>query len=318
MVDAALLGTVGGMPMPGRFLSAMLIRYRGRKILTDCGEGTQVSMRMLGWGFKSLDIICVTHGHADHTAGLPGLLTTLGNSGRTEPVTIIGPQGIREIINGLRAIAPYLPYEIKIIEAPKKELNFCLTPGGLAVSEETGEITISALELDHTWPCLGYRFYFHRRPAFDPVKAAGNSVPKELWNRLQSGEAAISYRGRRFEPSLVLGTERPGIKISYITDSRPTKDIPEFIRGSDLFICEGAYGDDINLEKAIAKKHMTFTEAARLAREGSVKELVLTHFSPSVKEPELYLDRASKIFNNTTTGKDRMVRFLTFTEGTKQ
>ncbi|MHC1720745.1 MAG: ribonuclease Z [Clostridiaceae bacterium] len=318
MVDAALLGTVGGMPMPGRFLSAMLIRYKGRKILTDCGEGTQVSMRILGWGFKSLDIICITHGHGDHTVGLPGLLSTLGNSGRTEPITIIGPRGIGEIVNGLRVIAPYLPYEIKIIEAPKKDLNFCLTPAGLAESEETGEFTISALELDHTWPCLGYSFYVHRRPVFDPVKAEENCVPKELWNRLQSGEAPISYRGRYFDPSLVLGPERPGIKISYITDSRPTEEIPEFISGSDVFICEGAYGDDINLEKAIAKKHMTFTEAAKLACEGGVKELILTHFSPSVAEPEVYLDRASMIFNNITIGKDRMLRYLTFTGGTKQ
>jgi len=317
MVEAVLLGTGGGMPMPGRFLSAMLIRYKGRKILTDCGEGTQVSMRMLGWGFKSLDIICITHGHGDHTVGLPGLLTTLGNSGRTEPITIIGPMGIREIVSGLRVIAPYLPYEINIIEGPKEEIHFCLTPEGFAVTEDTGEFAISALELDHTLPCLGYSFCIHRRPAFDPVKAAGNSVPKELWNKLQESEGSILYKGRYFQPSLVLGQERPGIKISYITDTRPTKDIPEFIGGSDLFICEGAYGDDINLEKARANKHMTFTEAARLAREGRVKELILTHFSPSVIEPEAYLDRAAKIFSNTTTAKDRMLRNLTFTGGTK-
>ncbi|MBP1744551.1 MAG: rnz, partial [Firmicutes bacterium] len=117
MVEAALLGTGGGMPMPERNLSALLIRYRGRKILVDCGEGTQVSMRMLGWGFKSLDVICITHGHGDHTVGLPGLLTTLGNSGRRSPITIIGPEGIAEIVGGLRVIAPCLPYEINIIES---------------------------------------------------------------------------------------------------------------------------------------------------------------------------------------------------------
>lgn len=312
MIDAALLGTIGGMPMPGRFLSAMLLRYKGRKILIDCGEGTQVSMRMLGWGLKSLDIICITHGHGDHTVGLPGLLATLGNSGRTEPLTIIGPEGINAIVSGLRVIVPYLPYEINIIENPSEEIDFDFSSNGLVLSNGKKEITIMSIELDHTWPCLGYGFYIHRRPAFDKVKAIQNSVPQELWSKLQNGDSEILYNGRYFNPSLVLGDERPGIKISYITDSRPTEKIPRFINGSTLFICEGVYGDDRNLKKAIERKHMTFTEAASLAAAGKVKELVLTHFSPSMANPEDYLDVASAVFGNTVIGKDRMVKSLSF------
>ncbi len=312
MIEVALLGTGGGMPMPERNLSALLIRYKGRKILVDCGEGTQVSMRMLGWGFKSLDIICITHGHGDHTVGLPGLLTTLGNSGRTEPITVIGPSGITDIVNGLRVIAPFLPYEIKIVEAPQSSLGFSKLYGGLELSYEIPDITISTLDLDHTWPCIGYSFCVHRRPEFDPMKALENGVPKELWNRLQGGESPIEYQGSAYSGYMVQGEERKGIKISFITDTRPTEAIPGFIEGSDLFICEGVYGDDDNLDKALASKHMTFREAAQLAKDGSVKELLLTHFSPSMGDPEKYLGNALEVFGNTTLGTDRMVRELNF------
>jgi ribonuclease Z len=307
LVEVALIGTGGGMPMPERYMSAMLIRYKGRKILIDCGEGTQVSMRLLGWGFKSLDVICITHGHGDHTVGLPGLLATLGNSGRTDPITIIGPEGITEIVNGLRVIAPQLPYEIHIIEATDGPLGFSHTYKGLHLTGENPDITISILKLDHTWPCIGYSFYVHRSPEFDLAKAIGNSVPKELWNRLQGGELSIEYKGVAYSQSMVQGKERKGIKVSIITDTRPTYEIPRFIKGSDLFICEGVYGDDINLDKAISSKHMTFREAAQLARDGSVRELLLTHFSSSMGDPEKFLDRAVAVFENSRIGKDRMV-----------
>ena len=155
MVDVTLLGCGGGMPMPGRFLSATLINYKGKKILIDCGEGMQVSMRILGTGFKAIDIICITHGHGDHTVGLRGLLATIRNSGRIEPITIIGPEGIGNIINGLRVIAPYLPYEINIIENPSEPLSII------------EDMEIFTLELEYSAPCIGYSFYFKRKPKFD-------------------------------------------------------------------------------------------------------------------------------------------------------
>ncbi|MEY8304624.1 ribonuclease Z [Anaerosalibacter bizertensis] len=299
MLDIALLGSGGGMPMPNRYLSSLLIRYNGRKILVDCGEGIQVSMRILGWGFKSIDIICITHCHGDHIIGLPGLLSTIGNSGRTEPITIIGPEGITYVIDGLRRVVPYLPYDINIIENPKSRINIM------------ENMDIKTLELDHSLPCVGYSFGLKRNPKFEVEKAIKNRVPKNLWGRLQDGET-VDFNGIKYSSHMVLGQERKGIKLSYITDTRPIDTIPKFIYGSDLFICEGTYGEEKDLDKAIKNKHMTFSEAALLAKKGNVEELLLTHFSPAIEEPKLYEENAKNIFSNTIIGIDRFIKTLAF------
>lgn len=304
MVDIALLGCGGGMPIPERFLSALLINYQGRKILVDCGEGTQVSMKLLGWGFKSIDVICITHGHGDHVIGLPGLLATIGNSGRTEPITIIGPKGIREIVTGLRVVAPYLPYEINILEGPEAPVDVNL--GG-----SLNDLTISSIMLEHSAFCLGYSFYFRRKPKFDIESALKNQIPKIYWNRLQKNEV-ITDDGNTYLPSMVFGGHRIGIKVSFITDTSPIDTIPAFIKGSDLFICEGTYGNRDDLQKAIKNKHMTFEQAAQLALEGEVRELLLTHFSPSMLEPEVFKDNAQSIFINSTIGHDRLTKTICF------
>ena len=299
MVDLALLGCGGGMPIPERYLSSLLINYKGRKVLIDCGEGTQVSMKILGWGFKSIDVICITHGHGDHIVGLPGLLSTIGNSGRTEPITIIGPLGITDIVQGLRVAAPYLPFELNILENPQEPVKVF------------NDLIISTLELNHSTNCLGYSFYFGRKAKFNVESAIINEIPKIFWSRLQRNEIVID-KGRTYLPRMVLGKERIGIKLSFITDTRPDSKIATFINGSDLFICEGTYGDENNIEKAIRNKHMTFSEAAQLALSGDVQELLLTHFSPAMLNPQDYKDRAESIFKNTIIGFDRLVKTLSF------
>lgn len=307
MVDFLMIGTGGGMPTPTRFLSAGLISYKGRKILIDCGEGTQVSMRIANSGFKSIDVICITHAHGDHIVGLPGLLGTIGNSGRTEPLTIIGPEGITRVINGLRTIAEYLPYEINIIENPEDKI--ILDNGYI-----NGEVEINTCILDHSSPCIGYNFYIKRTPRFNVDSAILNNVPKILWSKLQKNVSEIEYEGRTYYKHMVLGEERKGIKISYVTDSRPIEYIPEFIRNSDLFICEGTYGDDADIDKAEKNKHMTFRESAELAKSGEVKKLLLTHFGTAMVSPEEFLENASSVFINTEIAYDRYKISLNFEE----
>lgn len=305
MIDLLLLGCGGGMPMPNRFLSSILINYKGRKILIDCGEGTQVSMRMSNTGFKSIDVICITHIHGDHIVGLPGLLGTIGNSGRVEPLTIIGPEGITEAVNGLRRIANWLPYEIHIIEDPENDFD---------IENEyiNKEIKISTLKLDHSAPCLGYSLYFKRGPKFNMEKALINEVPKILWSKLQKNENKIFLEGKEYTKEMVMGEERKGVKISITTDTRPIPEIDKFIKDSDYFICEGTYGDDSDLPKAMKNKHMTFKEAATLANDGDVKKLLLTHFSTAMNDPKLYESNAKEIFQNTIIGYDRYNTTLKF------
>ena len=303
MIDLVLLGCGGNVPMPNRYLSSLFINYQGRKILIDCGEGTQVSMKIKNCGFKNIDLICITHLHGDHIIGLIGLLSTIGNSSRTEDLTIIGPIGILKTMNAIRVLVPYLPYNINIVENPKG--NFSI------INKYLKDLEISTLELQHSTECIGYSFYFKRKSKFNIEKAINNNVPKVLWQKLQSGQNIV-YNEIKYTPDMVLGDNRKGIKISLITDTRPLLSIPDFIKDSDLFVCEAMYGDDLEIPKAIKNKHMTFREAANLAKLGNVNKLLLTHFSPSLEDPYCYKDNATSIFENTIIGEDRLELKLDF------
>lgn len=303
MVDLVLLGCGGNMPMPNRFLSSLFINYKGRKILIDCGEGTQVSMRMKNCGFKNIDLICITHLHGDHFYGLMGLLSTIGNSSRVDDLTIVGPKGITEMINNMKTLIEYLPYKLIVIENPTGTFSL--------INSILKDVEISTLQLDHSSECIGYKLYFKRAPKFNIEKAIQNKVPKLLWQKLQNGKNII-FENIEYYPDMILGDDRKGIKVTFITDTRPISSIPKFINNSDLFICEAMYGNDEDLSKAIKNKHMTFREAATLAKEGNVKNLLLTHFSPSLEDPNLYIKNATDVFENTIIGKDRYSISLNF------
>ncbi len=301
MLDISLLGTGGMMPLHNRYLTALLARCNGRMLLIDCGEGTQVTMRELGWGFISLDAILFTHFHADHISGLPGMLLSLGNYGRTEPLTIVGPIGVEEVVHGLRVIAPELPYPIQFMALSfegKSQEDFLI-----------GDFHLSALPLVHTMPCIGYSINIHRAGKFNPQRAMAQHIPVQYWAALQRGQTVAG-----FTPEMVLGEPRKGIKVSYITDTRPIHTIPGFVEGSDLFICEGMYGDQRMKHKTDGFYHMVFDDAARLAKDGNVKELWLTHYSQALINPEDHIPKARNIFENTWAGTDRLTKSFQFVD----
>lgn len=305
MIDLTLLGCGGNVPMPNRFLSSLFINYKGSKILIDCGEGTQVAMKKYNCGFKNIDLILITHLHGDHIIGLIGLLQTMGNSGKTDDLTIVGPIGIIDAIKAIKVLVEYLPYKVNIIENPKQ--TFSLEHDILK------DIDISTINLDHSTECIGYRLYFKRKPKFDREKAILNQVPQNLWKKLQENSSAI-YKDKTYYADMVLGENRRGIKLSFITDTRPTFEIPEFIYESDLFICEGMYGDDLDISKAVKNKHMTFRESASLANAGNVDKLLLTHFSPSIENPKDFIQNATNLFEDTIIGEDGLTLKLSYTD----
>lgn len=302
MLDVCLLGCGGMMPLPYRWLTSLMTRFNGSQLLIDCGEGTQIALKEKGWSFKPIDVICFTHYHGDHISGLPGLLLTMGNADRQEPLTLIGPKGLERVVNSLRVIAPELPFEIKFIEITEPEQTF-----------EMNGYRLKAFRVKHNVVCYGYTIEIDRAGKFDVNRAMEQEIPKEYWKHLQRGES-LELDGRTLTPDMVLGPPRKGIKLTYCTDTRPVDSIRENAKDSDLFICEGMYGEKEKASKAVEYKHMTFYEAANLAKEAGVKEMWLTHYSPSLTYPEMYMDEVRKIFPNAIAGKDRMSVELDFPE----
>ena len=292
MLDICLLGTGSMMPLPYLYLTAMLARCGGSNLLIDCGEGTQVAIRAAGLGFKRIGTICLTHFHADHVAGLPGLLLTIGNSGRTEPITIIGPQYIENLVKCLCVIAPQLPYSLHFLEI------------STGFSHQIESLAIEALPVEHMVPCYAYRFRLSRAPRFLREKAEALGLPPRLWSRIQAGETVI-HGEEKIRPEQVLGPPRQGLSLCYATDMRPSEALVDFARSADLFVCEGNYGDPAKREKAVLRGHCTFEEAAEMARRAEVKELWLTHYSASMPDPETYLPLAQAIFPHSKINAGR-------------
>lgn len=303
MLDVCLLGTGGTLPLANRWLTSLMVRYKGHAVLVDCGEGTQIAAQEAGLSLKPVDKILLTHLHADHVSGLPGLLLSMGNMGRTEELSIIGPVGTERVVEALRTIAPNLPFEIRVSELETEdELMFFL------------EVDIRAFRVHHGVPCYGYSFTLPRSGRFDAARARSLGLPVQTWSLLQRGET-VEHEGQTVTPDMVLGPPRRGLKLTYCTDTRPLPSIAAAAADSDLFICEGMYGEDDNLPKAKENRHMLFSEAAQLAAQaGGVKELWLTHFSPSLPNPRAYRDVARAIFPATQVPRDGWMKELRFCE----
>lgn len=302
MLDVCLLGSGGMMPLPYRWLTSLMTRFNGSNLLIDCGEGTQIALKEKGWSFKPIDTICFTHYHGDHISGLPGLLLTMGNADRREPLTLIGPKGLERVVNALRVIAPELPFPIIYKEIQENEQVF----------EQNG-YRITAFRVKHNVLCYGYTIEIPRTGRFDVERAKAAEIPMKLWSRLQKGEV-IEQDGRTYRPEDVLGPARKGLKVTYCTDTRPLDVIARQAQGADLFICEGMYGEPEKAQKAVEYKHMTFQEAAELARKAQPTQMWLTHYSPSLVHPEEYMDEVRAVFPNAYPGKDGKTIELDFEE----
>jgi ribonuclease Z len=299
MIDVCLLGNGGMMPLPDRPLSATLIRSGIETILFDCGENTQVNWRVSGFAYRTTGTILLSHLHADHIAGLPGVLFQIAHSGRTEPVTVYGPEHTFEIVSHLIAIVGRLPYELRAIHLA----------GGESIPIPAG-FTLSTLALQHRMPCLGYRLDLPRAPRFDSERAKALGVPVTDWSRLQSGETVNGVTSDQ-----VLGAPRRGLRVALITDTSLTDILPAFVSDSDLLICEAMYAADADADRARERGHLTARQSARLAAQANVRNLWLTHFSPSVDDLTAITTVAQQEFPTAITGTPGLAMTLSFDDG---
>lgn len=301
-MDIYVLGCGGMMPLPGRHLTSVLVRRDGELLLFDCGEATQVSLKRLNLKWKKISTIYISHTHADHITGLPGILMLSAQVDRTEPLTIIGPKKIREYIeSSISVLDMYINYEIIIKELEEPEVSQIVT--------ETDEYYIKTIPLDHSKICVGYTLVEKDRPGvFFPEKAIEMDVPVgPMWSILQGGESVILEDGREIKPEDVMGPNRQGRKFSYVTDTAYSDKIAPIIKDSDLFICESMFEKAL-IDSAREKKHLTSTQTATIAKDGNVGQLGLIHYSPRYVEKDLkkLLSEAQSVFKNTVLTRDRM------------
>lgn len=297
MPRVCLIGTGGMLPLKNRWLTSCYIEHNGKAALVDCGEGTQIALAQYECRISRIEYIFFTHCHADHISGLPGLLLSMGNCSRTEPLDIFLPQGFGDIPRKLMCICDKLPFEVNIHELPPQA-------GSFTADKIDPLLKVSCLPLRHSISCLGYSFEFGRKPVFLPEKAKAMDIPVECWKVLHGGESVTLADGRTVIPAEVTGDARKSVKLTYVTDTLPFKEISRFAENSDLFICEGMYGSDDKKESMDRKGHMLMQDACLLAQNANAKRLWLTHYSPAEKEPLEYEPALKELFPNVKVSTD--------------
>lgn len=298
-MEAFVLGCGGMQPLPYRHLTSVLLRREGDLFLFDGGEGTQVSLKRLNLKWKKINAIFVSHTHADHVTGLPGILMLSSQVDRTEPLYIFGPPKIKEYIETSRKVLDmYINYPIVVQE---------ITEPGVVYQGE--DFYVRAFPLEHSKVCVGYTLEELDRPGeFNVEKAKELNVPVgPLWGKLQHGESVLNADGVEIRPEQVVGKNRSGRKFSFVTDTLYIPSIAKEVKGSDLLICEGMFSRDCE-DQAKEKKHMTSTQAATIARDADVKRMALIHYSPRYndRDLEVLLNEAKEVWPQTELTKDRM------------
>ena len=266
------------MPLPGRGLTSVLVRREGDLFLFDCGEGTQVAFRRLNLRWKRISHIFISHTHADHVTGLPGILSLSSQVERSEPLHVYGPPKVRAYLEqSLRVLDIYINYEIVIHEA---------FDDGLLVAGDGYQV--HAHRLRHSKPCLGYTLVEDERAGvFFPERAEALGVPRgPLWGQLQSGTPVTLDDGTVVTSVQVMGEKRRGRKFAFVTDTSVVPGLDRFVAGADLMICEGMFAQDLR-ESAYDKKHLTAQQAGQLARVAGVGRMGLIHYSPRYTERDL-------------------------------
>jgi ribonuclease Z len=301
-LDLVFLGTSGSVPTAQRAPSALLVRRGGERLLFDCGEGTQRQLLRSAVGLVELREVFVSHFHADHYLGLPGMLKTFALRGRELPLTIYGPPGLKELFASLRRIFGKLTYGLELVE---------LAPGDVLERDEYNLVTFPVA---HGVQALGWALVEHPRPGrFDVETADALGVPPgPERGLLQAGESIQLPDGSTVTPDEVLGPPRPGRRVVLGGDTAPCPTVREAARGAEVLVHEATFLDE-ERDRARETAHSTALEAAELAREAEVGLLALTHLSNRYFGPEVVRE-ARTIFPETVVPKDFDVIDVPFPE----
>jgi len=287
------LGTSAAQPTENRGLSCICLEREGEIVMFDAGEAAQISYMKSGLGWNKKMKIFVTHLHGDHCVGILGLLQTMSMQKRTEALEIFGPSGIEEFIaSNIRVLNFGLSFPV-LINTVKEGKIF-----------ESKKYSIYASNASHSITAYSYRFEEKNKPGrFNIEKARELGIPKgEMWNRLQNG-SEVTVNEKVIRPDQVLGEARPGKKIGISGDTMPTKELEDFFNGCDYLVFDSTFLEE-EKQKASDTRHSTAGQAAALAKNANVKNLILTHFSARYRDESGHMQEASQMHDSVITAKD--------------